>query len=383
MAESAATLFALAQVAYNVSTTIYTFIKNGEKCNELVEDLAKKLWTFSDLLRAVSRAVRRIELSNALRQERPPELSLIRSSIEHSRKAMRTLVTCLGKLGIPKSYSALKKAIQYWCYEHDGKSIVDKALKDIDDQISVMSIAFQCVCAHITVDVHDALIPSGKSTNEQESQQESFASTTSANSIDRDKVGIDDSQGWDFEALLGPEISAHRGSASVTASLYPTLVRSIRDRDLESLCIQIVSGADILAQDSDGWCALHHGAHAGSGKILGILLESEQVKGKAEHINKADNTGATPLHIAVLRGKEALARQLLEAGADKDALDHFDRSPLFRAVEKNRENLVELLLDYKAKPTFNLLDTKARKTPNLPKRFLEMKSAIKQRKRRR
>ena len=227
------------------------------------------------------------------------------------------------------------------------------------------------------------MIPSGKSTNEQESQQESFASATSANSIDRDKVGIDDSQGWDFEALLGPEISAHRGSASVTASLYPTLVRSIRDRDLESLCIQIVSGADILAQDSDGWCALHHGAHAGSGKILGILLESEQVKGKAEHINKADNTGATPLHIAVLRGKEALARQLLEAGADKDALDHFDRSPLFRAVEKNRENLVELLLDYKAKPTFNLLDTKARKTPNLPKRFLEMKSAIKQRKRRR
>ena len=154
----------------DVSTTIYTFIKNGEKCNEckqnllvllplkrigdqrpmiVVEDLAKKLWTFSDLLRAVSRAVKRIELSNALRQERPPELSLIRSSIEHSRKAMRTLVTCLGKLGIPKSYSALKKAIQYWCYEHDGKSIVDKALKDIDDQISVMSIAFQCVCAYV------------------------------------------------------------------------------------------------------------------------------------------------------------------------------------------------------------------------------------------
>jgi hypothetical protein len=227
------------------------------------------------------------------------------------------------------------------------------------------------------------LIRSGKSTDEQESQQGSFASGTSANSIDRDKVGIDDSRGWDFEALLEPETSAHQGSVSVTASFYPTLVRSIRHGDLESLRIQIVSEVDILAQDSDGWCALHHGADAGSGTILGILLESEQVKGKAEHINKADNTGATPLHIAVLRGKEALARQLLEAGADKDALDHFDRSPLFRAVEKNRENLVELLLDYKAKPTSNLLDTKTKKIPNLPKRFLEMKSAIKQRKRRR
>ena len=232
------------------------------------------------------------------------------------------------------------------------------------------------------------MIRSGKSADEQESQQESLASATSTNFTDWDKVGrYDDSQGRDPEALLEPEISAHRGSVSVTASLCPTLVRSIRGKDLESLCNQIESGVDILAQDSDGWCALHHGADAGSGMVLGILLESllesEQVKGKAKRIDKADNTGATPLHIAVLRGKEALARQLLKAGADKDALDYFDRSPLFRAVEKNRENLVELLLDYKAKPTFNLLDTKTKKTPNLPKRFSEMKSAIKQRKRRR
>ena len=109
----------------------------------MVEDLAKKLTTFSDLLRVVSRAVKRFE-------ERSPELSLIRSSIEHSRKAMRTLVTCLGKLGIPKSNSALKNAIQYWCYERDGKSIVDKALKDINEEISVMSVAFQCACAYET-----------------------------------------------------------------------------------------------------------------------------------------------------------------------------------------------------------------------------------------
>jgi hypothetical protein len=115
----------------------------------VVEDLAKKLRTFSDLLGVVSGAVERIELSNALRQERPPELSLIRSSIEHSRKAMRTLVTCLGKLGMPKSHSALKNAIRYWCYEHDGKSIIDKALKDINEQISIMNIAFQSVCVYV------------------------------------------------------------------------------------------------------------------------------------------------------------------------------------------------------------------------------------------
>ena len=114
-----------------------------------MEDLAQKLSTFSDVLYVVSRAVERIESSNALLVERLPELSLIRSSIKHSRKAMRTLFTCLEKLDVPKSHSALKNAIQNWCYEYDGKSIVDKALNDINEQISLMSIAFQCIRTYV------------------------------------------------------------------------------------------------------------------------------------------------------------------------------------------------------------------------------------------
>jgi hypothetical protein len=62
---------------------------------------------------------------------------------------------------------------------------------------------------------------------------------------------------------------------------------------------------------------------------------------------------------------------LIQPGADKDIIDHYNRSPLFMVVQGNYDSLVELLLDNGARVV--LLD--------LPPRFREMKAGINLRKR--
>lgn len=70
------------------------------------------------------------------------------------------------------------------------------------------------------------------STSEQESRQESFTSTTSANSIGRDRVGIYDSHAWQMgttDLETGPAALIPSGSLSSTrvslASISSALVK--------------------------------------------------------------------------------------------------------------------------------------------------------------
>jgi ankyrin repeat protein len=143
------------------------------------------------------------------------------------------------------------------------------------------------------------------------------------------------------------------------------LVLTIQKKDRSGVRSLLECGIDPLAQDSDGRCGLHHAVRAGSKRVLRELLGSAEVKRNAKGIDAKDKTGATSLHHAASFGETGLAKELLQAGADKDALDNHDRSPLFMAVQGNHKDIVELLLDRKAKVT-----------PNLPRRFKEMQSAI-------
>ena len=90
---------------------------------------------------------------------------------------------------------------------------------------------------------------------------------------------------------------------------------------------------------------LHHAVKAGSKRLLRELLGSAQLKGTTTEIDKRDKTGATALHFAALSGREDLASELIQTGADKDIIDHYNCSQLFMAVQGNHDSLVELLLD--------------------------------------
>jgi Ankyrin repeats (3 copies)/Ankyrin repeat len=58
--------------------------------------------------------------------------------------------------------------------------------------------------------------------------------------------------------------------------------------------------------------------------------------------------GTTPLHCAVLRGHESIARMLIECGSSLDCIDAFGRTALHIAVEQNNASLTKLLLNSKA-----------------------------------
>lgn len=160
-------------------------------------------------------------------------------------------------------------------------------------------------------------------------------------------------------------------SASIAGSAFGSFIQAIRDKGRATVRRHLADGVEIFATHADGWDVLHYAVKAGSKRLLRELLGSAQLKGTTTEIDKRDKTGATALHFAALSGRKDLASELIQAGADKDIIDHYNRSPLFMAVQGNYDSLVELLLDNGARAV--LLD--------LPPRFEEMKAGINLRKR--
>jgi carboxypeptidase D len=105
-------------------------------------------------------------------------------------------------------------------------------------------------------------------------------------------------------------------------------------------------GANVNAADKHGNTPLHCAVLRFRREAAGQLIA-----GGAE-VDAVDNRGRTPLHLAGAQGPEekevdrlltAVAELLLEAGADVNARDKEGFTPLHHALEKNREELAELL----------------------------------------
>lgn len=144
-----------------------------------------------------------------------------------------------------------------------------------------------------------------------------------------------------------------------------TLIFAIQKKDRAAVKTLLDRGDDPLAEDANGWRALHYAVRADSKRVMRELLAFEKIKNTEGVIDWKNKNGATALHFAASIGRKTMAYELLEAKADKDAPDCHGRSPLLMAVEGNHLSVVELLLDRGAKVP-----------KNLPKRFGEMQAAI-------
>jgi len=60
-------------------------------------------------------------------------------------------------------------------------------------------------------------------------------------------------------------------------------------------------------------------------------------------VSAEDQSGATPLHIAVGNGQRLLAKRLIDLGADVDTLDGGGRTPLSIAIENGSQPIIDLL----------------------------------------
>ena len=119
-------------------------------------------------------------------------------------------------------------------------------------------------------------------------------------------------------------------------------------------CYSLTREQKLAKTDSLGQTPLHLAARAGKlGRAL-IELELAKKRGKEASLllNQRDINGRTPLHLAVYSGSKPTVGMLLEYGADPNAKDKVDYTPLHWAAYYG-ENLVEPLLQYKASLTGN------------------------------
>jgi ankyrin repeat protein len=101
---------------------------------------------------------------------------------------------------------------------------------------------------------------------------------------------------------------------------------------------------------AEGICFAQSGA-----SVLADRIESGDRKTALEmmgsaRVNDAQSDGTTPLHWAVYRVDEELARALLARGAKADVVNAYGSSPLAEAVRVGNVNLVQMLLAAGANP---------------------------------
>ena len=144
--------------------------------------------------------------------------------------------------------------------------------------------------------------------------------------------------------------------AGFTPLLRAILARPWRPETIEQL---LKAGADPNGAATDGNTALHCAIDVaprrgkGEERILRMLLRA------GASLNRRQCHGWTPLLCAILRGRVAAARLLLEAGADPDECMPREAVPAFNAgrtalmvalTSRNADQLLQALLDAGANP---------------------------------
>jgi ankyrin repeat protein len=86
--------------------------------------------------------------------------------------------------------------------------------------------------------------------------------------------------------------------------------------------------ADVNARGLDQWTALHFAANEGKADIVSILLGQSDID-----IDSQSTIGRSPLHLASIRGHMSIVRMLVSKGANKNAKDFDENTPLHHASE--------------------------------------------------
>ncbi|MEQ2308919.1 hypothetical protein AMECASPLE_033212 [Ameca splendens] len=108
--------------------------------------------------------------------------------------------------------------------------------------------------------------------------------------------------------------------------------------------ILLGAGADPAVLDRHGQTALHLCCEYQQLDCLSVLLS---LSSSSPWLEIRNFEGLSPLHLAVLQGCQDLAKMLLDAGADINAMDiKSGQSPLMHAVESNNPDMVDFLIEH-------------------------------------
>ncbi|KAI1724510.1 ankyrin repeats (many copies) domain-containing protein [Ditylenchus destructor] len=110
-------------------------------------------------------------------------------------------------------------------------------------------------------------------------------------------------------------------------------------------CLPIVElflGADaslVKKIDDSGWTPLMISASAGRFDVVRYLFTFAET-----NVNHRNHNGQSCLHYACSKNHEAIARLLIDNGADVNAQDKYGASPLHRAACQGHEKIVRMLV---------------------------------------
>lgn len=109
-------------------------------------------------------------------------------------------------------------------------------------------------------------------------------------------------------------------------------------------------GVDVNAPSParSGWTALHLAAFYGHADVTALLLQS------GADTEVCNSSGNTALQLACLKGHVDIARALLDAGADIEHESNDKGSVMDYAQEWGGEPIVDFLLLYAAKKSYNM-----------------------------
>ena len=99
------------------------------------------------------------------------------------------------------------------------------------------------------------------------------------------------------------------------------------------------TGIDINARDANGYTPLILASYNDRGSTTALLIT------EGADVNLADgNRGNTPLMGVVFKGYDAIARALIDAGADVNKRNHAGQTALMMAALFGRDAIVDMLL---------------------------------------
>ena len=117
----------------------------------------------------------------------------------------------------------------------------------------------------------------------------------------------------------------------------------------------LTGGASVDYVDTNGHNALYHASVAGNVAVLTRLIThikmTDGEQSLRDLLNTADTRGVTSLHIASVKGYDAITETLLRNRADVDKADHQGRTALHFACYMGHEGVVRHLLGHNARVT--------------------------------
>ncbi|CAH1800156.1 unnamed protein product [Owenia fusiformis] len=119
------------------------------------------------------------------------------------------------------------------------------------------------------------------------------------------------------------------------------LHEAVKARSRECVEILLSAGADVNIQTFDGITPLHMAAEDGQLRIIKQFIQA------GCDVNLKSHNGASALHFAAVYDHMSCVNELLQNGANPDIMDRRRRTPLMYALERNNEEVANLLLDHR------------------------------------